>query len=136
MAGAQTQEGGAIRWAVLRSVRRRNGKSRRLGKVEILERSEYEGLDLDTRVELILGLIPLGLMHVQEVLADEVKELAGEKHARKTSEERGSRYGTNPGTVRVGGQRISIQVPRVRGDRGEIPLRSYPTLHAGGGAVN
>jgi transposase-like protein len=121
---------------VLRSVGRRNGKSRRLGKVEILDRSEYEGLDLNTRVELILGLIPLGLMHVNEVLADEVKELAGEKHARKTSEARGWRFGSNPGTVRLGGQRIAIRVPRVRGERGEIPLRTYQTLHGGGGEVN
>ena len=43
-------------------------------------------------MELILGLIPLALMHVQEGLAEEVRELAGEGHARKTNEGRGSRY--------------------------------------------
>jgi transposase-like protein len=93
-------------------------------------------MDLDTKVELILGLIPLGLMHVQEALAEEVRELAGERHARKGEVQRGSRHGTNPGSVKLGGQRVAIEVPRVRGRRGEIPLRSYQTLHAGGGEVN
>jgi transposase-like protein len=122
--------------SVLRAVRPRKPKSRRLGKVEVVDRSSYEAMDLDTRVELILGLIPLGLMHVSEVLEDEVRELAGEKHARKTGEELGRRHGTNPGTVRFGGQRIGVRVPRVRSGRGEIPLQSYQTLHTGGGAVN
>lgn len=122
--------------SVLRAVRPRKPKSRRLGKVEVVDRSSYETMDLETRVELILGLIPLGLMHVSEALEDEVKALAGEKHARKTGGEPGRRYGTNPGSVQLGGQRIGIRVPRVRGDRGEIPLRSYQSFHAGGGEVN
>ena len=57
--------------SVLRPVHRRK-KSRRLGKIEVIPRSEYEEMDLDMRVELILGLIPLGLMHVREVLQDEL----------------------------------------------------------------
>ena len=122
--------------SVLRAVRRRKPKSRRLGRVEVVDRGRYEGMELDTRVELILGLIPLGLMHVSEVLEDEVRELAGAKHARKSGSERRYRYGTNPGSVRLGGQRIGIRVPRVRGERGEIALRSYQRLHAGGGEVD
>jgi transposase-like protein len=39
------------------------------------------------------------------------------------------RHGSNPGTVRLAGQKIPIRVPRVRGERGEIPLRSYQALH-------
>jgi len=35
-------------------------------------------------VALIQELIPLGLMHVQEMLDTEVQELAGARHARKT----------------------------------------------------
>jgi len=121
--------------SILRSVGRRK-KSRRLGQVRTVERAEYEGMDVDTKVELILGLLPLGLMHINEVLADEVLELAGAKHARKGEEERGRRHGVNPGSVKLGGQRVAIAVPRVRGPRGEIPLRSYQTLHGGGGEVN
>lgn len=122
--------------SVLRAVRPRKPKSRRLGEVEVVDRAGFEAMDVDTRVELILGLIPLGLMHVSEVLEEEVRELVGAKHARRSGSERGYRHGTNPGSVRLGGQRIGVRVPRVRGERGEIPLRSYQTLHSGGGQVN
>ena len=111
-------------------------KSRRLEPVQVIDRSAYTASNLDTRVELILGLIPLGLMHVQETLEAEVCELAGVRHARKADREAGRRHGSNPGSVRIGGQRLGIRVPRVRGDDGEIPLRSYQVLHAGGGAVD
>ena len=77
--------------------------------------------------------VPLGLMHVHELLDDEVKELAGERYARKDELERGRRHGTNPGTVGLAGQRVPIRVPRVRSQEGvEIPLRSYEALNDGG----
>lgn len=65
--------------SVLRRVRKRK---QRLGEVEVVVREEYAGLDLDAKVELIRGLIPLGLMHVHELLDDEVVALAGARHAR------------------------------------------------------
>ena len=110
--------------SVLRSVRKRK-KSRRLGEVDIISREEYAGFDVDAKVEMIRALVPLGLMHVQELLDDEVTELAGARHARKESLVRGRRHGSNPGTVRLAGQRVPIRVPRVRSVAGgEIPLRS------------
>lgn len=114
----------------------RRKKSRRLEPVEVVGRSAYAAAGLDTKVELIQELIPLGLMHVQETLAAEVEALAGVRHARKSDAEAGVRHGTNPGSVRLGGQRLGIRVPRVRGDEGEIRLRSYQQLHTGGGAVD
>ena len=71
--------------SVVRSLRRR--KQRRLGRIEIVPRELYEELELNSRVELIRSLIPLGLMHVQELLEEEVRELA--EHA--TSARRGAR---------------------------------------------
>lgn len=114
----------------------RRKKSRRLVPMQVLERAAYAASDLDTKVELIRRLIPLGLMHVQETLEVEVEKLAGVRHARKSNGEAGCRYGTNPGSVRIGGQRLRIGVPRVRGADGEIPLRGYQELHTGGGAVD
>jgi len=61
---------------------------------------------------------------VSEMLEDEVAALAGERYARKSGAE-AHRYGTNPGSVRLAGQRVPIAVPRVRGTWGEVPLRSY-----------
>ncbi len=114
--------------SVLRSVRKRK-KCRRLGEVNVLSREEYGEFALDARVEAIRALVPLGLMHVKESLDREVMALAGERYARKTASTVGRRHGSNPGTVRFGGQRVPIRVPRVRSLSGsEIPLRSYETL--------
>ena len=121
--------------SVLRPVRKRK-KGRTLGPVNIIQREDYTDLELDTKVELIRSLIPLGLMHVQEVLDQEVTALAGERYARKDASVGGRRHGTNPGTVGLAGQRVPIRVPRMRSVAGsEIPLRSYEALR-GDGEVN
>jgi transposase-like protein len=104
------------------------------GVVRVLRREEYQGLDLDAKVEAIRGLIPLGLMHVHELLDEEVLALAGPRLARDDGAA-GIRYGSNPGSVRVGGQRVPVRVPRVRSEQAEIRLRSYQALH-GSGEVN
>jgi putative transposase len=115
--------------SVLRSVKKRK-KSRRLGEVEIIRREDYDEFELDGKVEAIRALVPLGLMHVAELLDDEVTELAGERYARKATSTRGRRHGSNPGTVGLASQRVPIRVPRIRSVTGkEIPLRSYEALH-------
>ena len=121
--------------SVLRSVSRRK-KGRTLGPVEIIRREDYADLELDAKVELIRSLVPLGLMHVEELLDAEVTALAGGHYARKDASVGGRRHGSNPGTVGLAGQRVPIRVPRIRHVAGsEIPLRSYEALH-GDRAVN
>ena len=115
-------------------VRRMRKVKRCLGEVRVLRREEYQELDLSTKVEMIRSLIPLGLMHVHTLLQEELEVLAGPRHAREDGAV-GMRWGSNPGTVQLDGQRIAIRVPRVRNGRGEIPLRSYQGLH-GTGEVN
>jgi len=117
--------------SVLRPVRERK-KVRRLGEVTVVRREEYADLELDAKVELIRGLVPLGLMHVHELLDEEVQALAGGWHERKVESQVGRRHGSNPGSVRMAGQRVPIRVPRVRSARGEIALRSYGALSGGG----
>ena len=118
--------------SVLRAVRKRK-KVRKLGEVEVVRREQYGDLELDAKVELIRSLVPLGLMHVQELLDAEVEALAGERYARKDASRKGRRHGSNPGSVRLAGQRVPIRVPRIRRDQGgEIPLRSYGALSDGG----
>ncbi len=97
-----------------------------------MRRDEYDGMELDGRLELIRELVPLGLMQVYEELDREVVSLAGERHSRKPEECKHYRHGTNPGTVRFLGQRVPIEVPRVRGPEGEIRLQSYDDLRRGG----
>jgi putative transposase len=83
--------------------------------------------DRGSRLSLIQALIPLGLLAVEEVLQAEVRSLAGEAY------ERGSacvRWGSNPGSVYLGDQKVSLRVPRVRrkADGQEQPLSSYQRL--------
>ena len=117
--------------SVLRPVRQRK-KGRTLGPVDVIDRKEYAELDVDTKVELIRSLVPLGLLHVEEWLDEEVTALAGGRYARKDASVGGRRHGSNPGTVGLAGQRV----PRIRHVAGsEMPLRSYEALH-GERAVN
>ena len=115
--------------SVLRSVRKRK-KGRRLGAVDVINRADYAELEVDAKVELIRSLVPLGLMHIEELRDEEVTALAGERYARKDPSVGGRRHGSNPGTVGLAGQRVPIRVPRLRHVAGsEIPLRSYEALH-------
>ena len=82
--------------SVLRPIRKRK-KSRTLGPVEIIRREDYAELEVDAKVELIRSLVPLGLMHVEELLDAEVTALAGERYARKDASVGGRRHGSNPG---------------------------------------
>ena len=128
----QPQKKGAVMGSLLRSVTKRK-KVRRLGQVEIIARSQYADMELDAKVELIRSLVPLGLMHVEEILDEEVVALAGGRYERKEESVRGRRHGSNPGSVRMAGQRVPIRVPRVRTGEGcEIPLRSYGALSRSG----
>ena len=121
--------------SVLRSVRKRK-KGRTLSAVDVIDREGYAELEVDAKVELIRSLIPLGLMHIEELLDEEVTALAGERYARKDPSVGGRRHGSNPGTVGLAGQRVPIRVPRIRHvTEREIPLRSYEALH-GDRAVN
>ena len=121
--------------SVLRSVRKRK-KGRTLGAVDVIDREECAELEVDAKVELIRSLVPLGLMHIEELLDEEVTALAGERYARKAPSVGGRRHGSNPGTVGLAGQRVPIRVPRIRHvTESEIPLRSYEALH-GDRAVN
>lgn len=112
---------------------KRSRKSKRLGEPEVVSREEYAGMELDSRLELIRSLVPVGLMAVYQELDREVVSLAGVRHSRKSEGPKHYRHGTNPGTVRFLGQRVPIEVPRVRGPEGEVRLESYDNLHRGGG---
>ena len=116
--------------------RRKRKKTKVLGEPKIMAREEVEGMDLDSRVELIRSLIPLGLMYVKEELEKEVMDLAGARYGRKEYDRQPYRYGKNPGSVRLAGQRHRIAVPRVRDPEGEIRLESYDRLHGSRGEVD
>jgi putative transposase len=79
------------------------------------------------KVEIIQALIPLGLMAVEDLLQQEVKQLAGERYSRGG---KNRRWGKQPGSVYLRDQKLPINVPRVRDkiNNQEVPLSSYEEL--------
>jgi len=86
--------------------------------------------DLDSRIEAIQWLIPLGLKAVTEELQRAVVDLAGPRYERKGSDQPQRRWGSQPGSVYLSDQKLPVEVPRVRNvDSGsEVPLRAYQAL--------
>jgi transposase-like protein len=85
---------------------------------------------VDAKVALIQELIPLGLLHVEESLQQEVTALAGPRYRHQGGRPGVVRYGKQPGSVYLADQKIGIAVPRVR-DRQrnhELPLATYQRL--------
>ena len=86
--------------------------------------------DLETRVNLIQALIPLGLEAVGEVLAREVEELAGALYSRRGEQPGLHRWGSQGGSIYLGEQKLPINRPRVRHQKTkqEMALKTYNQL--------
>jgi|GEM_PF-1970340 len=104
-----------------------NAKSRAARYVERVEEAKVAWDNPSMRVEMIQSLIPLGLMAVEDMLQAEVAALAGSRYSRGHDHQR---WGSNPGSVFLGEQKVSIRVPRVRRrtSKQEVPLASYDAL--------
>lgn len=110
----------------MKSIRQKRGKSKRLGEPELRGLPSFLSEDIDTKVFLIQSLVPLGLMAVNDMLQREVDELAGDWYQRGGAY---VRHGSNPGSVRLHGQRHALKVPRVRTRAGEeVTLRGWTGL--------
>ena len=90
--------------------RSRSKKTKRLGQVRVIRPEQYEAFDVDSKLECIRALIPLGLMRIHELLEDEVCALAGARYTRKAAHLPGRRHGSNPGSVDGGTTEKSSQL--------------------------
>ncbi len=107
----------------MKSIKQKRSKSKRLGDPEMRGLPSFLTEDIDTKVELIKTLIPLGLMAVNEMLQGELETLVGPRYSRGGET---VRHGSNPGSVKLGGQRHAVRVPRVRTRDGEeVPLQGW-----------
>jgi transposase-like protein len=116
----------------MKSIVRVGDKGKR-GGVEVTEAvaaAEAEVERLDSRVEMIQALIPLGLEAVNELLQQEVTALAGDRYRHGGGQPGYARWGGQTGSVYLADQKVSLQVPRVRDvPRGqEVPLSTYQGL--------
>lgn len=108
----------------------RRGKGVESAAVQGREGREANLLELDARVELIQALIPIGLEAVNEVLQQEVCQLAGERYRREGGVPGYVRWGSQRGSVYLADQKVAIATPRVRNTRRgqEVPLAAYQAL--------
>jgi putative transposase len=104
-------------------------KARREG-VKQLVGPEFDECELDVKVEMIQALIPIGLMYVEELLKQEVKDLAGERYKRGDGRDGIVRWGKQWGSVYLGDQKVPVEYQRLR-DRvegKEVELQAYKEL--------
>lgn len=106
--------------------RAKKSKFKRVKPVEMKRLKEYEQLEIDSKAALIQELIPLGLMHIEELLQAEVSRLAGERYKRN-GQPGYKRWGSQRGSVYIKDQKIPIKVQRVRDVRNnkETILNTY-----------
>ena len=107
----------------------RRKKSRLIGDPQKLTREEFDALERVERIRLIKRLIPIGLMAVSRELESEIESILGRSGDPDGPFPGARRYGSNPGSVVLGNQKVPVRVPRIRSDRGEIPLETYRLLH-------
>lgn len=105
-----------------------DGKSkvRKAKAVQVMGLREYGALEMDSKAALIHELIPIGLMHIEDLLKQEVTELAGERYKRNGLAGY-DRWGRQHGSVYIKDQRIPIIIQRIRDtihDK-EVQLNAY-----------
>ena len=96
---------------------------------ELMRSLSLSDLEMAIKLQLIQELIPLGLMHVGEILTEEVKALAGERYKRNGKPGH-VRWTKQWGSVYIGEQKLPIVYQRVRDRRKgrEVELTSYKGL--------
>lgn len=74
----------------------------------------YQNQSLETQISLFGNFLEVAKLLANQMLEDEVKEKAGLRYEReKPSSGRYSRWGSNPGSIRVGEEKVKIKVPRM-----------------------
>ena len=88
------------------------------------------GGEVDSVVEVIQALIPLGLAAVEDALSEEIRRLAGERYQRTRRPPGHVRWGRQLGSVYLLDQKVPLEVPRVRNRlrNQELPLELYTRL--------
>jgi putative transposase len=84
---------------------------------------------LDTKAELFELMIRSGLRVLDAMLEEDRTTLCGPRYVHDATRA-ASRAGTVPSEVVLGGRKVAVQRPRVRGDGHEVPLPTFQALAA------
>jgi putative transposase len=111
-----------------KDVKAKKAKARR-DKVEELMGIDLAKTSRDLKLQLIQDLIPLALIHVGEVLKEEVRSLAGQRYQRDDGNGY-VRWSRQWGSIYLGDQKVPVIYQRVRDkeNRKEIELDVYKAL--------
>jgi len=93
----------------------------------------YLNQSLETQINLFGNFLEVAKLLANQIMDDEVKEKAGERYGReKPSEGRYSRWGSNPGSIRIGEEKVIIRVPRIHNNQSSITKspESYKKLRS------
>jgi transposase-like protein len=86
---------------------------------------------VEIQFELFRHHIELSKLLINQLLQDEVEQKAGEKYTRaKPFNGRFSRWGYNPGSVRIGEEKVKMEIPRLYDTKEEetVGLENYQKL--------
>jgi transposase-like protein len=98
-------------------------------KIKIL--NELVKNDWQTKLALLKNYQEMSLLLINQLLEDEVRQYSGERYSReKPHEGQYSRWGTNPGSVWIGEEKVNIDVPRIydKVSGSNKSLESYESL--------
>jgi len=87
--------------------------------------------DLDVKISALQHHLDISRMLVNDILEDEVNQYAGSWYSHdKPHNGRYSRWGTNPGSIKLGDRRIRLAVPRIYDQESgsNKPLETYNKL--------
>jgi transposase-like protein len=84
----------------------------------------------DVKLQLLQHHAEMARLLAEDILEGEVEDLAGERYDRKSAGNSLRRWGSNSGSIRIDGERVPIEVPRVRDVEAgeERPLQSYQAM--------
>lgn len=75
----------------------------------------YQEQSIETQISLFGNFLEVAKLLANQLFEDEVKEKAGERYNReKPSEGKYNRWGSNPGSIRIGEEKVRIKVPRIQ----------------------
>lgn len=103
-------------------------------KVKEINRKRMDWLlnqSIDTQLEIISHHMEICRIVINSIIDREVCDYTGERYSHnKPNNGRYSRWGFNPGSVKLGDQKVPIDVPRIldKEERKNIPLEYYEKL--------
>lgn len=80
----------------------------------------YLGQPMDIQLSLFRNYLEMAKILANQLLDDEVRNKAGEKHSHEKPEAgKYSRWGSNPGSIMIGEEKVKIKVPRLHDNNTE-----------------